>query len=105
MNLTNEFQPIRDWAEKRGLFDKGDIKTQTLKLLEEAGELAKALIESNSPEQDMDIHDAIGDMVVVLTSIAYFSGKPIEACINDAYKVIANRSGKMVGETWVRDKE
>ena len=43
MDLTNEFQPIRDWAAERGLYDKGDPKTQALKLMEEVGELAETI--------------------------------------------------------------
>ena len=39
------FEQIRDWARERGLYDKGDVNTQYVKLQEEAGELAKALPE------------------------------------------------------------
>ena len=28
MILKNELQPIRDWAKEKGIFDKGDSKTQ-----------------------------------------------------------------------------
>jgi hypothetical protein len=35
---------IRDWASDRGLYDKGNSHTQYVKLQEEAGELAKALL-------------------------------------------------------------
>ena len=102
MNLTNEFQPIRDWAEKRGILDSGNISTQSLKVAEEVGELAKAVIEKN----EEGIIDAIGDIVVTLTSVAYFAGVPIEHCINTAYKIIANRTGAMNEQgSWVRDKE
>lgn len=100
MHLSNEFQPIRDWAAAKGILGKGDAKTQTLKLVEELGELAKALIE-NKPNE---VKDAIGDMVVVLTSVAYFSGTSIELCINSAFNEIADRTGKMVDGTFVRDK-
>jgi len=41
MKLKNELQPIRDWAENKGIYEKGDVKTQTIKLFEEAGELSK----------------------------------------------------------------
>jgi len=50
MNLKNEFQPIRDWAQERGIYAKGDMKTQLLKLAEESGELAKAINESDQAE-------------------------------------------------------
>ena len=66
MNLSNEFDPIRTWANDKGIFDSGDVKTQTLKLLEEAGELAKAIINNDKPE----VIDAIGDCTVVLTNVA-----------------------------------
>ena len=50
----------------KGIYDKGDSKTQYVKLMEETGELAKALLTKDKPE----IIDAIGDMVVVLTNLA-----------------------------------
>jgi hypothetical protein len=28
MKLKNEFKPIRDWATEKGIYSKGDIKTQ-----------------------------------------------------------------------------
>ena len=34
------FDSIRDWADKRGIYDSGDTKTQYVKLMEEVGELA-----------------------------------------------------------------
>jgi len=50
MELKDEFGPIRDWAENRGLYEKGDIKTQFIKLQEEVGELAKAILKNDSLE-------------------------------------------------------
>lgn len=91
MNLTREFQPIRQWAEDKGIFANGDIKTQSLKCVEEVGELAKAILEQGPDE----VADAIGDVVVTLVSVAYFNGVPIEECINSAYAVIKDRVGKM----------
>jgi len=66
MELDLEFQPIRDWADERGIYQKGDIKTQYLKLLEEVGELSKAILKNDKAE----FIDAIGDCVVVLTNLA-----------------------------------
>jgi NTP pyrophosphatase (non-canonical NTP hydrolase) len=100
MKLSNEFQLIRDWAKQKGIYEKGDIKTQYIKLQEEAGELAKAIINNDNDE----IIDAIGDCVVVLTSIAYFNNIPIEECINSAYNVISKRNGKMVNGSFIKNK-
>jgi NTP pyrophosphatase (non-canonical NTP hydrolase) len=101
MNLTNEFQPIRDWAAEKGIYFAGNIKTQTLKLQEEVGELAKAVIEND----DAKIWDAIGDCVVVLTSVAHMSGLSIENCINAAYEEIKNRKGSMSNGTFIKQSE
>ena len=35
VDFISQFDQIREWAQERGLYDKGDVKTQTLKLLEE----------------------------------------------------------------------
>ena len=80
MKLTIEFKPIRDWAKEKGIIDHGDCKTQFLKLIEEAGELSKAILKDNEEE----FIDAIGDCVVVLTNLAAIRGYDIEDCINSA---------------------
>ena len=95
---SNRFELIRDWARERGIYERGDSKTQYIKLMEEAGELAKALLDEDEPE----IIDAIGDMVVVLTNLAKLKGFKIEDCIDSAYHEIANRKGKMVNGTFVK---
>jgi len=94
------FENIRDWARTRGLYDKGNTMTQYVKLQEEAGELAKALLKDDQPE----VIDAIGDMVVVLTNLAHQRGIHIETCIAEAYKVISKRTGKMINGTFVKDE-
>ena len=112
MKLKNEFEPIRNWASERGIYEKGDAKTQCIKLFEEAGELSKAILNNDKDE----IIDAIGDIVVVLTNLTellplYKEGETmgdiqkitIEDCINSAYEVIAQRKGKMIGGTFVKE--
>ena len=95
------FQLIRDWAGTRGLYSKGDTKTQFCKLMEEAGELGRAILKDDNPE----FKDAIGDMVVVLTNLAHLGGTTIEDCIDAAYDVISKRTGKMVNGTFVKDEK
>jgi NTP pyrophosphatase (non-canonical NTP hydrolase) len=91
-----QFDLIREWANERGLYDKGDPKTQTLKLIEEAGEICRAILKKDTPE----IIDGIGDCVVVLTNLAELVGEPIENCIEKAYNEIKNRKGKMDNGTF-----
>ena len=100
-NEATRFQKIRDWAGERGLYTKGDTKTQFCKLMEEAGELGRAILKQDKPE----VVDAIGDMVVVLTNMAHLSGTTIEECIDTAYKVISKRTGKMINGTFVKDEK
>ena len=97
----NIFDDIRSWATDKGIYDKGNARTQYLKLMEESGELAEALLKNDEAE----IKDAIGDMIVVLTSIAKFKGMFIEDCIKSAYDVIAKRTGKMINGTFVKDAD
>ena len=100
-NTDTRFQLIRDWAGTRGLYSKGDTKTQFCKLMEEAGELGRAILKDDNPE----FRDAIGDMVVVLTNLAHMGGTTIEDCIDEAYDVISKRTGKMVNGTFVKDEK
>jgi hypothetical protein len=111
---TDKFALIRDWAKQRGLYEKGDVKTQFLKLQEETGELAKAILKDDRNE----IIDAIGDIVVVLTNLTQLTGIfvevkgdtgklrniTIEDCIDTAYNVIKLRTGSMKNGTFVKNE-
>ena len=96
---ANIYDKIRAWASDKGIYAKGDSKTQYLKLMEESGELAEALLKNDETE----VIDAIGDMVVVLTNLAKLRGHNIEDCVASAYSVIKSRQGKMVNGTFVKE--
>ena len=93
------FDLIREWASKRGLYTKGDPKTQALKLVEEVGETCKAILKNDYAE----IEDGIGDCVVVLTNLAHLCNTDIEHCIELAYNEIKDRKGKMSNGTFKKD--
>lgn len=95
----NVYNLIREWAYNKGIYKSGDSKTQYVKLMEEAGELAQAILKKDKPE----IKDAIGDMIVVLTNLAYLEDLIVEDCITSAYDVIKNRTGKMENGTFVKN--
>ena len=95
----DQFELIREWAKERGLYDKGDVKTQLIKLYEESGELSQAILKNDKA----GIIDAIGDSVVVLTNLAHLVGTDIEDCIGAAYNEISNRTGRMINGTFVKD--
>jgi len=95
------FDSIRDWADKRGIYDSGDTKTQFVKLMEEVGELGKAILKDDKDE----FVDAIGDCIVVLTNLSHLGGFDVEHCISSAYDEISNRTGSMVNGTFVKDAD
>jgi len=104
------FTLIREWAEERGIYHSGDVKTQMLKLTEEKGELAKAVLKNDKAE----FEDAIGDMFVVLVNVAelgnkYFYTKgdriTMEKCIFGAWEEIQNRKGEMINGTFVKAQD
>jgi len=97
-SYQGQFELIREWASNKGIYTSGDAKTQFVKLMEEAGELAQAILKNDEPE----VIDAIGDMVVVLTNLAKLRGHNIEDCISSAYNVIAKRKGEMINGTFVK---
>lgn len=97
--METQFELIRKWAKERGLYDKGDPKTQALKLCEEVGETCRALLKKDH----LEVIDGIGDCVVVLTNLAELIGTPIEDCIDSAYNEIKTRKGKMDNGTFKKD--
>ena len=98
-NVIPEFEQIREWASEKGIYAKGDPKTQLVKLIEEQGEFAKAILNNDQPE----IIDALGDMLVVLINLSELSGYKLEDCLSSAYEVISKRTGKMIDGTFVKD--
>lgn len=105
---------IRLWAKQKGIYDKGDSKTQSLKLVEEVGELAKAVLNRD----DKEVYDAIGDCVVVLTNIIELYEKEkrqstvgpvittnLEECVELSVNVILKRKGSMINGTFVKDND
>jgi len=114
-SLDELFLLTREWANEKGIYEKGDLKTQALKLVEEVGELSKAILK----DDELEIEDAIGDCIVVLINVAELYNKKLieknniyryqtsshkeataENCLLTAYNVIKNRSGKMKNGTF-----
>ncbi len=92
---------IRQWAADRNLIDGSDVKSQFVKLMEEAGELASGI----AKQRDEEIADAIGDMFVVLTIIAAQKSMDIEECIAGAWLEIKDRKGRMVDGVFVKETD
>lgn len=98
-NNEELFDLIRQWAKDRGIYDKGDVKTQLIKLYEETGELSRSTLKNDQE----GVIDAIGDSIVVLTNLAELNGVSIETCMQSAYDEISSRTGRMLNGTFVKD--
>lgn len=91
---------IKKWATDRNVAD-GDTKSQMVKLLEEAGELAEGI---NKNKQELII-DSIGDVYVVLVILCMQLGLDINDCIKAAYEEIKDRKGKLVNGLFVKEED
>lgn len=101
MNSLNTFDSIREWAGQRNLIDGSNPQAQTVKLMEEVGELAAGVARQNRDQ----IVDSIGDAVVVLTILAAQLNVTIEGCIDYAWAEIRHRKGKMVNGVFIKEGE
>ena len=91
---------IKKWAVDRNVVS-GDVKSQMVKLLEEAGELAEGF---NKNKMDL-IVDSIGDVYVVLVILCMQLGLDINDCIKAAYDEIKDRKGKLVNGLFVKEED
>ncbi len=80
---------IKKWHLDRKITINGNSVTQVCKLLEESGELSAAVIRNDEHE----IKDAIGDIVVVLSSICDLNNITLDECIEQAWNDIKDRKG------------
>lgn len=92
-------EKVLQWANERNLLQEENQTKQFIKLTEEVGELANAILKSNKAEQI----DAIGDVQVVLIILCKQLGLDYNDCLASAYGVIKNRTGKTVNGTFIKD--
>lgn len=90
---------VVQWHHDRNLIDGSTDKDQTLKLLQELGEL------SDSVCKGKDIKDDIGDMLVVMLNITTRNGVTLSECLARAWDDIKDRKGKMVDGIFVKEAD
>lgn len=91
---------VKQWATDKGIFESSSPIRQLEKTVEEVLELRIGIAEDNKEE----VKDAIGDIIVTLIIQAEMWGLDTTDCLQSAYDVIKNRTGKMVGGIFVKDK-
>ena len=97
--MKTTIQLVEQWAEEKGILSKATPLTQAIKTKEEVDELYNAILDNNQDE----IKDAIGDIMVTLIIQCKMQGMDLQDCLGSAYNVIKNRTGKMVGGIFVKD--
>ena len=99
MNYNELSKSVLTWAQEKGILDRGDSKTQCLKMASEAGELCDAIAKGDREETI----DAIGDVMVTLIILAQMEGLDEVSCLEAAYGVISGRTGRMVNGSFIKD--
>ena len=90
---------VIDWAKDKGIFEKGTPLKQSYKTIEEVAELISAV----SINDKAEIKDALGDIIVTLIIQAKMQDLDLMECVESAYNIISQRTGKMVNGTFVKD--
>ena len=90
---------VEKWAEDKNILNKSIPIKQAMNTQEELTELCNAILDNNSDE----IKDAIGDIMVTLIIQAKMQNFKIEECLESAYNVIKNRTGKMINGQFVKN--
>jgi len=91
---------VENWAEEKGILSKATPIKQAMKTQEELTELINAILDNNRDE----VIDALGDVMVTLIIQAKMQDLSLEECLESAYHVISNRTGKMINGQFVKDK-
>lgn len=98
-NLEHYIDSVRQWHHDRNLINGSTDKDQTLKLLQELGEL------SDSVCKGKDVSDDLGDMMVVMINIAERNQLSLSTCLERAWNDIKDRKGKMVDGIFVKESD
>ena len=88
------------WAQEKGILVKDNAPKQMLKVLEEVGETAGALLKGNETE----IKDGIGDSFVTLIILSKQLGLTPTECLEAAWNEIKDRTGKTVDGVFVKNE-
>lgn len=92
-------QLVIKWADEKGIFEKGNTMAQAEKTHEEVLELMSAIDNDDNGE----IVDALGDILVTIIIQAEMQGLSLEDCLLSAYNVISKRKGKMINGKFVKE--
>lgn len=99
MNYRELENKVELWAEEKGILKKSSPADQCEKTMEEVDELMQA-IEDNDQEE---IKDALGDILVTIIIQAKLQNMDLLQCLESAYEIISKRKGKMIDGKFVKN--
>jgi NTP pyrophosphatase (non-canonical NTP hydrolase) len=91
-------QKVEAWAVDKGIDKPENWSKQFVKLNEELGELASAILKGKRGEEE----DAFADVLVVLIILAKQRGIDLKTELEAAYAIISQRTGQTVGGVFVK---
>jgi len=92
---------VTGWAQEKGLLEKENAPKQMLKVMEEVGETASAILKNDHAK----IIDGIGDSFVTLIVLSKQLGLEPLYCLEVAWNEIKHRKGKMVDGTFIKENK
>lgn len=101
MNIETIERNVIQWGKDRDIYSQSNITSQLIKLKEEVQEIEDAY--SNS--EQMNLLDAIGDCMVVLTHIAHMAESDLFSSFLCAWSEIKDRKGKMMDGIFVKEEQ
>lgn len=101
MRLEDLSHDVIRWANDKGIIHSANTHKQALKMVEEVGEVCRAVLRDDRPE----IIDGIGDVAVTIIILAAQYGYDIEYCLQTAYDVIKDRSGQTIDGTFIKSED
>ena len=100
MNFETLEELTVEWHYDRNLIDGSTDRKQLEKLSEEMIELVVAVTERD----ELETIDALGDMMVVMINIAERNGLSMTQCLDRAYSIIKDRTGRMINGKFVKEE-
>jgi hypothetical protein len=100
-------QKVITWGKEEGILDESDSIKQLSKMIEEMAELTHGLACGSID----DVADIIGDIQITLIlllelfNVEAFCKLDYDKCLQMAYNVISQRSGKMINGDFVKNDE
>jgi NTP pyrophosphatase (non-canonical NTP hydrolase) len=99
MTFDNLIENVTQWADDKNILKKENAPKQLLKVMEEVGETAGALLKNKEAE----IKDGIGDSFVTLIILAKQLGLEPADCLEAAWNEIKDRTGKTENGVFIKN--